>query len=392
MLAICSDLDETPDRHAYLESTRFLNTTGTTSMGPGVGLEVGNTIYFDMAPDQFAYWNTDERGREMVRALIRSGHIDALHSFGDHATTRAHAERALTDLAGHGCRLSVWIDHAVAPTNFGADIMHGHGDIPGDAAYHADLTRAFGIRFVWRGRVTSVLGQNVPRRLRGIWRRGHAVESAVTMAKEAAKGALAACGQTRYAIHGANSILRDGTLRDGQPVLEFLRSNPHWGGVSRGDTAGGLAEVLTGTMLRQLVERRGVCILYTHLGKTMNSKEPFEKPTRDALLGLARFRDDGQVLVATTRRLLGYCLAARQVTASLSVVEGEHRITLDVPQPGLWDVPLDLDGLSFYVADPARTNIFVGREQVRRITRNPPDETGRPSVSLPWDALEFPAV
>ena len=39
-------------------------------------------FYFDMPPDQFAYWNTDDAGREMVRALIRSGHIDCFHSFG----------------------------------------------------------------------------------------------------------------------------------------------------------------------------------------------------------------------------------------------------------------------------------------------------------------------
>ncbi|MCU0917487.1 MAG: hypothetical protein MUC88_23415, partial [Planctomycetes bacterium] len=71
MLAICSDLDETPDRHVYWEIMRFLNTTQTTPMGPGVGLEVGNSIYFDMPPDQFAYWNTDDAGRHMVRALIQ---------------------------------------------------------------------------------------------------------------------------------------------------------------------------------------------------------------------------------------------------------------------------------------------------------------------------------
>jgi len=73
MMVICSDLDETPDRDVYYEIMRFLNTTEETDMGPGVGLEVGNSIYFDMPPDQFAYWNTDDVGREMVRTLIRSG-------------------------------------------------------------------------------------------------------------------------------------------------------------------------------------------------------------------------------------------------------------------------------------------------------------------------------
>lgn len=49
MLAIASDLDETPGIGVYLESMRYLNTRADTPMGPGVGLEVGNSLYFDMA-------------------------------------------------------------------------------------------------------------------------------------------------------------------------------------------------------------------------------------------------------------------------------------------------------------------------------------------------------
>jgi len=119
MLAICSDLDETPDRHVFWEIMRFLNTTEETTIGQGVGLEVGNSIYFDMPPGQFAYWNTDDKGREMVRILIQSGHIDCLHSYGDLATTRKHAARALEELTAHDCKLEVWIDHGRAITNFG---------------------------------------------------------------------------------------------------------------------------------------------------------------------------------------------------------------------------------------------------------------------------------
>jgi len=94
MLAICSDLDETPDRRTYWEIMRFLNTTLPTPIGRGVGLEVGNSIYFDMPADQFAYWTTDDAGRDMIRSLIRTGHIDCLHSYGDLAGTRKDAIRA----------------------------------------------------------------------------------------------------------------------------------------------------------------------------------------------------------------------------------------------------------------------------------------------------------
>src|SRR5688572_31798501 len=76
MLAICSDLDETADAEVYAEQMRFLNTTEETSMGIGVGLEIGNSIYFDMPPGHFAYWNTDDKGRGMVRALkIGRAHV-----------------------------------------------------------------------------------------------------------------------------------------------------------------------------------------------------------------------------------------------------------------------------------------------------------------------------
>ena len=138
-LAICSDLDETPTADDYFDMMRLLNTTGPTRLGPGAGLEVGNSIYFDMPASQFSYWNADDRAREAIRRLIRSGHIDCLHSFGDLATTRAHAGRALDELAQHDCAMKVWIDHAVAPSNFGADIMRKRRRQDSEA-YHADLT------------------------------------------------------------------------------------------------------------------------------------------------------------------------------------------------------------------------------------------------------------
>jgi hypothetical protein len=306
MLAICSDLDETPDRRVYWEIMRFLNTTQTTAMGEGLGLEVGNTLYFDMPPDQFAYWNTDDAGREMVRGLIRSGHIDCLHSFGDLATTRTHAGRALEELARHDCRLAVWVDHGTAVTNFGADIMGGHGDEVGHPAYHADLTCDFGVRYVWRGRVTSVIGQDVPRCLGGLFNAAHPVASAKTLVKEWAKGVLARRGHAKYAMHGPNALVRDARLRDGREVREFIRCNPHWGGVSRGDTGAGLDQVLTDRFLQRLVDRGGTCILYTHLGKVRNRWEPVEAPARRALQRLADYYHAGRILVTTTRRLLDY--------------------------------------------------------------------------------------
>lgn len=389
MLAICSDLDETPDWAVYWETMRFLNTTEVTSMGPGVGLEVGNSIYFDMPSEQFAYWNTDDAGRAMVRMLARSGHIDCLHSFGDLATTRRHAGRALEELVRHDCRMAVWVDHGVAPTNFDGGIMRGRGDLQGDEAYHADLTHAYGINYVWRGRVTSIVGQDATRSLRGIFRLRHPLASVTTVLRELAKGVLGQRGSVKYAMHGSNRLLRDTQLRDGRRVHEFIRTNPHWGGVSRGDTAEGLAEVLSDSILRRIVHREAAAILYTHLGKVKRAGEPLPPATREALLRLARWKHDGQILVTTTRRALDY----------RRMIQGLHVTTIE--QPGALQIRVTtrdptadragaLAGLTLYVSAGLRVRLSVDGYDLPGLDYNAPDYTGRPSVSVPWRPLEFP--
>jgi hypothetical protein len=388
LLALCSDLDETPDLEVYRETARFLNTDRPTTMGPGVGLEVGNSIYFDMPPDQFAYWNTDDRGREVVRALIRSGHIDCIHSFGDLAVSRSHAGRALDDLARHGLSLAVWIDHATAPSNFGADIMQGRGDVRDSEVYHADLTCGFGVRYVWRGRVTSVVGQDVPRRLSGIFAARHPLASARTLAKEAAKGLLARRGSAKYALHARNTVLEPVSLRDGRPVLEFLRSNPSWEGVEKRETAVGLPDVLVPGMIERLIAREGVSVLYTHLGKVHDRREPLGERARAALRHLAVRQERGDVLVTTTRRLLDLCQAAREARLTVSQEGGATAIDVRLPSLDLGAVP----GLTVHVPDPARVTVAVNGQPVGDLRRNPADHHGRPSVSVPWRRLQFPDV
>jgi hypothetical protein len=362
-------------------------------MGPGVGLEVGNTIYFDMPADQFAYWNTDDKGRAQSRALIRSGHIDCLHSFGDLATTRAMAARALDELTRHGCQLRVWIDHARAPTNFGADIMSGLGDVPGAEPYHADLSHDYGIRYVWRGRVSSVIGQDAHHSLGGIFDGRHPTASAITVAKELAKRVFGGAGSEKYAMNAANRVLRPIVLRSGHSVFEFLRSNPSWAGVSRFETSDGLGEVLTERFLQRLEERGSACILYTHLGKVTSSAEPFGESTRAALRRLGRAERDGRVLVTTTRRLLDYFFTSSKARVA-TIQEGRH-LTLDVSGVGVDGEPLHpraLAGLTAYVPDPENTSMRINGRVVPHLARNPRDATGQASVSVPWPRLEFPRV
>ena len=392
-MAICSDLDETPDARVYFETIRFLNGTDATSMGRGLGLEVGNTIYFEMPPGHFSYWNAGEREREQVRALIGSGHVDCLHSFGDLATERGHAERALEELERNGCRLRVWVDHGRAPTNFGGDIMKGEGDLPGARAYHADLTLAYGIRYVWRGRVTSIVGQGIPRHFGGIFRPGHALSSARTLGKELVKGWSGALFGGKFEMHSLNSVVRDVVLRNGGASAEFLRCNPHWRGVSHGETGAGIPEVLTPGFLDLLEMRGGACVLYTHLGKIGGGAAPFGTEAIRALRNLAERVADRRILLTTTRRLLEY-VCSRDVLRFSAVRDGgELRIRLEGGGTnGTRGGGADLSGLTFYVPDPAGTRLFSGEAEVGPLQRNPADATGRGSVSVPWEPLRFPGI
>ncbi len=395
MLAICSDLDETPDRSIYWEIMQFLNTTEETAIGLGVGLEVGNSIYFDMLPGQFAYWNTDDVGRKMIRLLIQSGHIDCLHSYGDLATTRKHAARALDELTRHNCKLEVWVDHGTAVMNFGPDIMQGHGDEVGHKAYHADLTIDYGIKYVWCGRVTSITGQDIPARFEGIFKWKYPMRSGRTLFKEAVKRRMGRKGNHKYAMHGLNETLCPSVLRDKSPVYEFMRCNPHWGGISLCDQGRHIGQVLTDGMLKRLICRGGTCVLYTHLGKIDNPNIPFNKTAVEAFRRLAEEFRSGKILVTTTRRLLGYCRAVREISFDSSWDSKGLHIELRTKSSesiGGELSSMDLCGLTFYVPAPEKTRMTVDGCEIANLVHNEPDHTGQPSVSLAWSMLEFPKI
>lgn len=383
MLALCSDLDETPGAEAYLATSRYLNTTERTPFGTGVGLEVGNTLYFYMDASQFSYWNATEAEREAVRDLVRSGHVDCIHSFGDTATRREQVQATLEHLEAAGCRMQVWIDHAVAVTNFGADIMQGEGDLPGSPAYHADLTFDYGVRYVWRGRVSSMHGQDAPPSVAGIWRPGLPAGSLTTLGKETAKRVLAAVGSAKYAMHRGNRLLRDVMLRDGRRATEFLRSNPHPLGVSAGDNAAGLAAALSDTFLDRLVRRRAKAIVYTHLGKRIDPRTGFPAATRAALEKLAARVQREEVLVATTRRVLDF--ARLMQTLSFTVHDTGDALEIRLGN-GVGDLPLD--GLGFRVPRERDVRLLCRGREIETRRHDYPDGR-RAIVYLPWRRLSY---
>ncbi|HUU17724.1 MAG TPA: hypothetical protein VMW72_11280 [Sedimentisphaerales bacterium] len=103
----------------------------------------------------------------------------------------------------------------------------------------------------------------------------------------------------------------------------------------------------------------------------------------------------GSILVTTTRRLLGYRRAIREVAFN-STWNGKGLCidlnTQAVENP-IGELPAsDLSGLTLYVPAPEATSVAINGQQVTDLKLNPPDHTGRPSVSLAWPALEYPKI
>jgi hypothetical protein len=147
--------------------------------------------------------------------------------------------------------------------------------------------------------------------------------------------------------------------------------------------------------LDRLIRRGGTCVLYTHLGKIDNPGIPFNQTAVEAFRRLAEAFRSGSILVTTTRRLLGYRRAAREITFNSHWDEKDLRIDLnrraDENSSGeLSDS--DLSGLTFYVPEQKATCMTIDGQEVMNLKRNAPDHTGRPSVSLTWPTLEFPRI
>ena len=390
-LAISSDLDNTPNLETYLALMDYLNGTGDTPLGAGLGLEVGNSFWFfnGTGENQLAYF--DAAGKptpfaEVCRKFWLSGHIDTLHTYGNFDAggfARSHAERAVAELDAHQARIPVWVNHGTEQNR--QNIGHREsfaGATPADPAYHLDLTRQAGVRYFWTGRLTHVLGQDARRNLTLVGKR--ILQEGVRLVKYTFS--------REPLFDRRNRLLIPLTLEDGAKVWEFQRWISSWGEVTATDV-NDLAVQLSTRRLEGLVRNGGYLVLYTHMGEHLDLAAglPAELVTQlHVLQGLQR---DGHLLVATTGRLLRY----REVNGELSwqiTTDGDRAVIEIAPQ---LDTPIgsnrlaehDLQGLTFYIGRAKVAQVrFDGRAIACNL--NPADEEGRVSVSIPWLPLEYP--
>jgi len=273
--------------------------------------------------------------------------------------------------------------------------MRGRGDEPRSPAYHADLTTDYGIRYVWRGRTTSITGQNAALTLRSlatILGAAHPVGSARTAAKQALKIWLGWRAHRSWELHATNRVCRPAKLRDGRPIWEFLRSNPHWDGPGMGATADGIGAVVTSRFLDHLVRREAACVLYTHLGKVRDRFCPFGERTQTAFRRLANMRERGVIQVTTTARLLRYITVRDSVRFRASRFGERVHVeiqSVDDPVRGAYKPSADdVMGLTFAISECRDIKVTLGNGPALdcHVVR----AGSRAIASVRWRPLAFP--
>jgi len=390
-LAICSDIDNTASSEIFLELMKFLNTEQMTRLGKGLGLEIGSScwLYNGTSFPQLTYFEglSDKPSAFAARCreLWRSGHIDTLHTYGDFdegGFKREYAEKGLAELGRHGARLPVWVDHGNWNNlqnlgrfdfQFGAD--------PAQEAYHFDLLQAYGVRYIWSGRMTHVLGQDASRTL------------SIRVKNLIQQWLL----RTKYRHYHpslldlSNRLCMVSRLQDDRLVWDFQRFVNLWGREQVMDIFD-LGRQISPRNMRRLIRNRGLLVVYTSMCRGLYTPDQFPSALRRALQVVAELSRAGELLVTTTSRLLRWYEISR-LSWEVHRVDGRLLIqlspTLTVLDQPLQLTPWHLQGLTFYCGQPANVRVlFNGRELP--VVCNPPDHTHQPSVSIPWQKLEYP--
>ncbi|MDM7926268.1 MAG: hypothetical protein QUS35_09660 [bacterium] len=401
-LSVCSDIDNTETPEEFLAIQEFLNTDHETAFGRGVGLEIGNSFYLFDRPgrNEFSWFSDRPEDRRIIRDFIRAGIIDCLHSYGEGCTTRVQAVDALRALERDGCRVPVWINHSDARSNLSKWFPTNRGDRIGDAAYHADLTIPYSVRYISCGSSTSIIGQDAPVSWRSYLSpgRNRCPKSLRNAGKSFLKRVLSRfglCG-TRYFLHRDNALIGVRRLEDGRRVYEFMRFDVHPDGIGYGANSRGLSDNISEAVLRRLVEVGGTGIVYTHLGKNGEGAPWVAPETAVALRNLSAHSKEGRILVTTTSKLLNYVTVRNAIRWSFDEDSAGIAIRIHgIRDPLLGEMEADsvsLQGITFHVPDGKPVRVLVKGEAVRNLRMNPADESGRRSVSFPWNRLKAPEV
>lgn len=229
---------------------------------------------------------------------IASQPTDTLHTWGDfvhsgnHGFTRDDAETAIRLLENNRISPKIWVDHS----RFLGNLLHGkttlggkqfHTDASGvkykNFEYTADLIHSIGIRYLWDGDITQIIGQ----------------DRKLSLLNFSIKQLI----KRKYTKE--NEILTPIEF-EGFRFYKFKR----YGEWKYADILG-FSKVINIDYLDTLVKKGGISFIYTHLGKR-NPKQTNENhipvETKNALINISNLVKEKQILFAPISRILDYVI------------------------------------------------------------------------------------
>lgn len=251
---------------------------------------------------------------------------DTIHTWGDYmharknAFDREDAVEAIAILKQHKIHPLVWIDHA----KFSGNLLHnaqGGGipetkDMSGHSytnyVYTLDLIYQLGIRYIWHGGLSGVIGQH--RRLGAREYFNQVSPSGLKANMKWLLHSLLPKGlHKKFKVNVPNNkLMWKHTFPDGQTLYVFERF-----GKWKDADIYGLANTIKPSTINRLVQQGGYMIAYTHLGKripgTEQEKQHIPEKTRVALQYIKSCFDQKQLMVSSVSELLDYCVLIEHI-------------------------------------------------------------------------------
>lgn len=240
---------------------------------------------------------------------------DIIHTWGDYMHSRKRgfdredAIEAAAMLKEHGILPKVWIDHASFVGNFihgthkgaMAKLTDSSGHDYDNFVYSLDVAYELGIRYVWNGSVTSVIGQD-----RELAFGDHRKQSGGSRLKASAKSILQQLpGISLAYVAPDNRQYYAQTFEDGRKMYCF----PRYGTWKAADIDG-LHSIISPEKVSELLQTGGTAIVYSHLGKRHSAvadrDSHIPESTKNDLRNIGNKLKAGELMVSPVSEMLDH--------------------------------------------------------------------------------------
>ncbi len=372
------------------EFMKFLNSKSETKFGVGLGLEItSSTFFFSPKTNSVSvFTGLESNSEESLNAprlveYIKAGWIDTIHAYGDFDSfpvfTRDHSLRVFEFLGKLRTKIHVFSNHGSIDNiqNLGKDAAYHQGDQPSSHAYHSDICHKNGVEFLWTDSMTY---------------HNPAKANLRDMIVSKIRSVTTLRSHPRYFDARDNVEIKAVRLVDNNAFIGFRR----FGGVATSPNLSLVQDQIDRLDFSMMYRKKKGAVIYQHFGvvfqdlvecrsatiqevieRRIDLLAPFELIKKESI--------EGRLWVIGCYRFLKY-LVMRDSIEIIKLSDGNFQAKTIKSNAMDAIENCDLSGLTFYSDQPGPAKLFVGNQSIV-LTKNPIDETGKGSFSIPIKPL-----